>query len=596
MSYTKLLTAILVFATLFSCKKSDTSNGGSGTVNPVPAVSSISPASVTVGDPAFILTVTGANFISSSVINWNGTALATTFISATQLTASVSVTLVAVAGTANITVFNPTPGGGTSNVSVFTISSVSTNPVPAITSLSPASVTAGAPAFTLTVNGTNFIGSSVINWNVSALTTTYINSTQLTATVSASLVTTAGTAAVTVVTPAPGGGTSNAATFTVSAPGNNPVPTLTAISPASITAGAASFTLTANGNNFINTSVIKWNGTSLTTTYLTGSLLTATVSAALVTTAGTANVTVFNPAPGGGTSGPIIFTINPVGSTAKKFLFDATKAETAGNADWVIDEDGSVPQRIPTPAQSGVTAATPETYWTGAISSWGIALVKLGHTVETLPSTGSITYGNAGNPQDLSNYDVFVVDEPNTRFTTAEKQAILNFVNNGGGLFMVSDHTMSDRDGDGWDSPAIWNDFMTNNGSVSNPFGFSVDLTNISEISNNVLSGNPSNTILHGSQGNVSQLSFNNGATLTLNSAANASVQGLIWQNGFAQSSTHAMSASSIYGTGRVYVVTDSSPLDDGTGAPGNTIFVDWPLYSHTQLFMNASLWLAKVQ
>ena len=596
MNYTKTLTAVLLFTAAFSCKKSDTSNGGSGTVNPVPAVSSISPASVTVGDPAFILTVTGANFISSSVINWNGTALATTFISATQLTASVSVTLVAVAGTANITVFNPTPGGGTSNVSVFTISSISTNPVPAITSLSPASVTAGAPVFTLTVNGTNFIGSSVINWNGSALTTTYINSTQLTATVSASLVTTAGTAAVTVVTPTPGGGTSNAATFTVSAPGNNPVPTLTAISPASITAGAASFTLTANGNNFINTSVIKWNGTSLTTTYLTGSLLTATVSAALVTTAGTANVTVFNPAPGGGTSGPIIFTINPVGSTAKKFLFDATKAETAGNADWVIDEDGSVPQRIPTPAQSGVTAATPETYWTGAISSWGIALVKLGHTVETLPSTGSITYGNAGNPQDLSNYDVFVVDEPNTRFTTAEKQAILNFVNNGGGLFMVSDHTMSDRDGDGWDSPAIWNDFMTNNGSVSNPFGFSVDLTNISEISSNVLSGNPSNTILHGSQGNVTQLSFNNGATLTLNSAANASVQGLIWQNGFAQSSTHAMSASSIYGTGRVYVVTDSSPLDDGTGAPGNTIFVDWPLYSHTQLFMNASLWLAKLQ
>ena len=596
MNYTKTLIAVLLFTAAFSCKKSDTSNGGSGTVNPVPVVSSISPASVTAGDPAFTLTITGTNFISGSVINWNGTALVTTFVSATQLTASVSATLVAVAGTANITVFNPTPGGGTSNVSVFTISSVSTNPVPAITSLSPASVTAGAPVFTLTVNGTNFIGSSVINWNGSALTTTYINSTQLTATVSASLVTTAGTTAITVVTPAPGGGTSNAATFTVSAPGNNPVPTLTAISPASITAGAAAFTLTANGSNFINTSVIKWNGTSLTTTYLTGSLLTATVSATLVTTAGTANVTVFNPAPGGGTSGPIIFTINPVGSTAKKFLFDATKAETAGNADWVIDEDGSVPQRIPTPAQSGVTAATPETYWTGAISSWGIALVKLGHTVETLPSTGSITFGNAGNPQDLSNYNVFVVDEPNTRFTTSEKQAILNFVNNGGGLFMVSDHTMSDRDGDGWDSPAIWNDFMTNNGSVSNPFGFSVDLTNISEISSNVLSGNPSNTILHGSQGNVTQLSFNNGATLTLNSAANASVQGLIWQNGFAQSSTHAMSASSIYGTGRVYVVTDSSPLDDGTGAPGNTIFVDWPLYSHTQLFMNASLWLAKVQ
>ena len=137
---------------------------------------------------------------------------------------------------------------------------------------------------------------------------------------------------------------------------------------------------------------------------------------------------------------------------------------------------------------------------------------------------------------------------------------------------------------------------MTNNGMVNNPFGFSVDLTNISGVSTNVLTGNPSNTILHGSRGNVTQLSFNNGATLTLNSAANTSVQGLIWQTGYTQNSTHVMSASSTYGTGRVYVVTDSSPIDDGTGSPGNTLYQSWNLYSHTQLFMNASLWLAKLQ
>ena len=131
---------------------------------------------------------------------------------------------------------------------------------------------------------------------------------------------------------------------------------------------------------------------------------------------------------------------------------------------------------------------------------------------------------------------------------------------------------------------------------VSNPFGFSVDLTNISEVSTNVLTGNPSNPILHGSQGNVTQLSFNNGATLTLSSSANSTVQGLVWQNTYAQGTTHVMSASCAYGTGRVYCVTDSSPLDDGTGAPGNTLYIGWSLYSHTQLFMNASLWLAKLQ
>ncbi|HSC37291.1 MAG TPA: hypothetical protein VLD19_05460, partial [Chitinophagaceae bacterium] len=112
----------------------------------------------------------------------------------------------------------------------------------------------------------------------------------------------------------------------------------------------------------------------------------------------------------------------------------------------------------------------------------------------------------------------------------------------------------------------------------------------------NVRTGSSSNPILNGSQGSVSQLEFNNGATVTINTAANSTVQGLIWQSSMTQNSTHIMSASSTYGTGRVFVVTDSSPMDDGTGASGNNLFVSWPLYSHTALFMNASLWLAKLQ
>jgi hypothetical protein len=289
-------------------------------------------------------------------------------------------------------------------------------------------------------------------------------------------------------------------------------------------------------------------------------------------------------------------TVTPPAGGGKKFLFDATKAETAGNADWVIDEDNGTPQRIPTPLQSSVTSTTAETYWTGAISSWGIALVKAGNTVETLPSGTAITYGNTANPQDLSNYNVFVVDEPNKLFTAAEKTAILNFISHGGGLFMISDHTQSDRNNDGYDSPDIWNDLMTNNSVQNNPFGFSIDLTNISELSSNVRTSSSGNPILHGSQGNVTQLEFNNGATVTINPSANATVQGLVWQGGYAQGNTHIMAASSTFGSGRVFAVTDSSPMDDGTGASGNNLYVSWPLYSHAALFMNASLWLAKLQ
>lgn len=280
-------------------------------------------------------------------------------------------------------------------------------------------------------------------------------------------------------------------------------------------------------------------------------------------------------------------------ATAKKILFDATKAETAGNADWVLDADSS-PQRFPTPAQSTITASTTESFWRGGLSSWGIALAKLGHTVETLPSGTAITYGGTGT-QDLKNYDVFVVDEPNTRFTAAEKTAIINFVKNGGGLFMISDHTVSDRNNDGWDSPAIWNDLMSSNSVQTNPFGITITLNNISETTSNRLTAT-TNPILNGSQGTVSQLKYSNGATMTVNNTANATAQGLIWRGSSSQGTSNIMCASATYGTGRVVVIGDSSPADDGTGASGDTLYPGWTeLASHARLHMNASLWLAKL-
>jgi hypothetical protein len=280
--------------------------------------------------------------------------------------------------------------------------------------------------------------------------------------------------------------------------------------------------------------------------------------------------------------------------TPKRFLFDATKAETAGNADWVIDEDSSNPQRIPTPLQSNITATTPENYWTGALSSWGIALAKLGHTVETLPSGTAITYGGTG-AQDLKNYDVFVVDEPNTRFTASEKVAILNFVKNGGGLFMISDHTQSDRNNDGWDSPAIWNDLMSNNTLQTNPFGITITLNNFSETTSNRLS-TTANPILNGSQGTVTQLKYSNGASMSISTSANATVQGLIWRSTSTQGTSNIMCATSTFGTGRVVVIGDSSPADDGTGNPSDTLYPGWTeLASHSRLHLNASLWLAKL-
>jgi hypothetical protein len=56
------------------------------------------------------------------------------------------------------------------------------------------------------------------------------------------------------------------------------------------------------------------------------------------------------------------------------------------------------------------------------------------------------------------------------------------------------------------------------------------------------------------------------------------------------------MCASSTFGTGRVFMLGDSSPIDDGSGAAGNVLFPGWSSFSHAKLLMNASLWLAKKQ
>ena len=77
------------------------------------------------------------------------------------MTAAITAADIAAAGTFNVTVTNPAPGGGTSANSPFTVN----NPVPTITSLSPASAVKGGAAFTLTVNGTNFVSTSVVNFN-----------------------------------------------------------------------------------------------------------------------------------------------------------------------------------------------------------------------------------------------------------------------------------------------------------------------------------------------------------------------------------------------------------------------------------------------
>jgi VCBS repeat protein/centrosomal CEP192-like protein len=96
----------------------------------------------------------------------------------------------------------------------------------------------------------------------------------------------------------------------------NPVPTLDQpLHPTSAAPGGQGFTLTVNGTGFVSGSILEWNSSPRTTTVLTGSQLTAQISSNDIASAGTASITVMNPAPGGGSSNAIYFTVvNPLPS------------------------------------------------------------------------------------------------------------------------------------------------------------------------------------------------------------------------------------------------------------------------------------------
>jgi subtilisin len=265
-----------------------------------PTIGELNPTQATAGSGTQTLTVSGANFVPRSVIQINGSARTTSFVTPTQLTTPLQASDVAQGGTLAVRVSTAAPGGGTSSAATFTVN----NPLPTLGSFSPSDVPAGNAALTLTVNGTSFVPSSVVRWNGAARATTFVSGARLTAAITAGDVAAVGTATVTVFTPGPGGGTTRAAKFTIRAP----APVAGSLSPTTATAPGPSFTLTVNGSNFLASSVVRWSGADRATTFVSATQLRATIQASDVAAPGSAAVTVFIPPPGGGTSAPLVFT------------------------------------------------------------------------------------------------------------------------------------------------------------------------------------------------------------------------------------------------------------------------------------------------
>jgi len=270
--------------------------------NPMPVISSLAPVAATAGELGLTLTVNGSNFVTGSKVRWNGTDRVTSFVSSTQIKATILVADLVSAATVSITVFNPTPGGGTSGSQAFTIS----NAVPVITSLTPISIGAGSTGFSLTVRGSGFVSTSKVRWNGGDITTRFVSSTELTGTVAATAIAQPGTVNVTVYSGGPGGGTSSAQTFTI----GSPIATTTGISPNTGVVGGAGFTLTVNGTRFISTSKVLWNGLERTTRFVSNTQLTATIPSSDLVAAGSVSVAVLNPDNGDEASNAQSFSVN----------------------------------------------------------------------------------------------------------------------------------------------------------------------------------------------------------------------------------------------------------------------------------------------
>jgi len=266
-----------------------------------PEVTSVSPNQATVGSIGPSIIVAGNNFVPRSIVQLDGAPLATSFVSGTELRATIPTSKLAAVGVLHLSVGTSPPGGGASKEVTFDVQ----NPGATLTSLAPLSVIAGSGATVLTAGGTGFVPGAKIVYGSTDLTTTFTSSTSLSATIPASLLVSSGTAPVTVVNPPPGGGASTPISFTVA----NPTAAIQSINPTAAFVGSAALSMTVTGSGFVPGSTVLFNGTTLSTTFVSANQLTAVVPASSLGAAGDFPVAVSNPPPGGGVTAPVVFRV-----------------------------------------------------------------------------------------------------------------------------------------------------------------------------------------------------------------------------------------------------------------------------------------------
>ncbi len=393
-------------------QKSGSSTASLVVDNDVPAITSLSPSSVTMGASATDVVVTGAGFVQSSVALFAGNARTTTVQSATQLTMPLTAADFATAGQINVTIANPSPGGGLSAPATFNVYP----PPPVITGTTPASLLVGSPDTQITIMGMGFVPGSLVLVNGFPQTPASLTATAIDITVPASDLGYARPVDLTVE-----GGRSPSNVFAL--PVLNPVPAIQSLSNPTVSAGSPSFILTIYGTGLVSNTQVNVNGGVVANSSATypGSIAVR-IAANLLAQTGTISISLTNPAPGGGTSNAVTLNVIAgsnylrsvnlpanalVWNSQQQVIYAAIPASSSSNASNVVAIDpasGKIVASIQMPGEPNLLAISGDQQYLYVAMSVNATIARL-----KLPALAPDIQWSVG-PIPSSNYNGAIVD------------------------------------------------------------------------------------------------------------------------------------------------------------------------------------------
>jgi hypothetical protein len=235
------------------------------------------------------------------------------------------------------------------------ISATTYSLLPTATDVTPNSAEVYGPSLSIKIKGNNFLPNSVVVWDDNLginLNSSYINATEMTAIIPSSLLSSSSLHELTVYNPGAGGGFSPPLTFTI----KNPVPVLVSRTPTVTDGNFTALTVDLTGDNFVSTSKVRFNGsdTYVEPEFIDRNHLRAKINRQYLSP-GIIQITVFNPAYGGGTSAALTLNLyTPTPTLTKQPT--STKTRTV-----VYTYRSPTPQRTPTRTPTRTLAGTLQT-------------------------------------------------------------------------------------------------------------------------------------------------------------------------------------------------------------------------------------------